>query len=73
MDIAKHRVGDPISWLTSAEAAKLLHRSPARIRDMIYRKELRAFFVRKHWRIPTSEVTKRIALIALHPSAGEIP
>jgi len=67
MDTAKHHVDDPIPWLTSDEAAKLLHRSPERIRDMIHGKELLAFKVGQCWRIPTSEVMKRIALIALHP------
>ena len=61
MDTARKRgIDDPTPWLTSDEAAKLLHRSPARIRDMICRKELLAFKVSGYWRIPTSEVTKRI-------------
>ena len=70
MDIAKHRLDDPIPWLTSAEAAKLLHRSPERIRDMIHGKELPAMKVGGQWRIPTSEVMKRIALTRATPSAA---
>jgi excisionase family DNA binding protein len=61
MDTARKRgIDDPTPWLTSDEAAKLLHCSPERIRDMIHRKELRAFIVGKRWRIPTSDVTKRM-------------
>ena len=62
---------DPLQFLTSREAANLLDLPTHRIRIMIQRKELLAMKVGSHWRIPRSELTKLIALIALHPAVGE--
>ena len=70
--LTMEKQADPMQFLTIPQAAKLLNLPTHRIRIMIRDKELPALKVGTQWRIPKSEVTKLIAVIALHPSAGEI-
>jgi excisionase family DNA binding protein len=55
--MGKQVKGSPL--LTPHQVAKLLHVPIKTIRKMIDRKQLLAFKVGRHWRIPRSELSKK--------------